>query len=163
MLAEVAEDEGLHGMSKQSGDVSYRFAAHRWGNEMRIFPDFDSSDEEAAGFEVDSAHIGIFGIARLLERLPSVAEVARRPPFQAWGDVRVRFRFRGIDFVVVEPFGDNSRYWIGPVEPQHVDTRELKDAFQSHVPPWPRRFFAGLMGVNRLGNRREEPVKGRTK
>lgn len=114
---------------------------------MKIFSDLDSTDEESIGFEVDSAYIGISGITRLLERLPGVEKVVRRAPFQKWGDVRVRFTYHDIDFVVIEPFGDNSRYWIGPVEGGQVDTRELKGSFQEHDPAWPRKLLATLLGV----------------
>ena len=48
-------------------------------------------------------------------------------------DDRFSFTFRGRSCVVNEPWGDNSRYWIGPteMEPQ-IDMRPVHDAFRKY-------------------------------
>jgi hypothetical protein len=51
--------------------------------------------------------------AKRFVRFEGVTDVKR-----TWfNEDRIKFLFHGEPFVVNEPFGDNSRYWIGPVEP----------------------------------------------
>jgi hypothetical protein len=61
-------------------------------------------------------------------------------------DVRLRFSYLGDDYEVYEPFGDNSRYWIGPdgEQAQRVSRiEEIHDVFAAHrVTP-----AAGLLAV----------------
>ena len=47
---------------------------------------------------------------------------------------RAYFHFHGVPFVVWEPFGDNSRYWIGPAnqDAQPPDLGPLIRAFEEH-------------------------------
>jgi hypothetical protein len=45
-------------------------------------------------------------------------------------DDRFAFSYLGRGCVVHEPFGDNSRYWIGPVEKEPpIDMTPVRDAF----------------------------------
>jgi len=48
-----------------------------------------------------------------------------------FNDDRFAFTFLGRPCVVNEPFGDNSRYWIGPVDlDPPLDMRPIQDAFR---------------------------------
>ena len=67
-------------------------------------------------FEVSVIETGIRRIAKLLQSTPGVSEVSVRRPFSPSGAL-VKFTFQNTSFVVCEPFGDNNRYWIGPVAP----------------------------------------------
>ena len=51
-------------------------------------------------------------------------------------DDRFAFIYRGRSCVVQEPFGDNSRYWVGPAETDPpIDMTAVRDAFsQFRVP-----------------------------
>lgn len=53
---------------------------------------------------------------------------------QNWfNDDRFPFMFRDRPCVVHEPFGDNGRYWIGPIEfAPALDMRPIHDAFQRY-------------------------------
>ncbi|MCY1311840.1 hypothetical protein D9M70_621990 [compost metagenome] len=63
----------------------------------------------------------------------------------------VSFQFSGHDYVVWEPFGDNSRYWIGPKEAERdVDVAELEKAFKPYQPALLRRFLGGLLSLRLL-------------
>ena len=46
-------------------------------------------------------------------------------------DVHVTFRFNGKPFVVLEPYGDSSRYWIGPETESEspIDVSSLEGEF----------------------------------
>ena len=64
---------------------------------------------------------------RLLESVEGVTNVRRN-----WfNDDRFSFCFLGRACVVNEPWGDNSRYWIGPanLEPP-LDIRPVHEAFR---------------------------------
>lgn len=74
----------------------------------------------------------VFGpLLKLLKSVPGVTDV-RRVWFR---DDRVVFKFHGIPAVVNEPWGDNSRYWIGlqsPSEHPEVDIAPIHDAFMQY-------------------------------
>lgn len=87
---------------------------------MRTYPLPGSGRE--VGFEIDQV-VFLSSLAAALRRTLEVTAVRTRPLFGRWGDVRVRFRFRGTECVVLEPFGDNARLWVVPADPD--DTTEL--------------------------------------
>jgi hypothetical protein len=95
-------------------------------------------------FEVTSSWVSFVPLFRILESVDGVTDVGR----QYRNDDRVAFRFQGERFVVNEPWGDNSRYWIGPSDPAacQVDALPLEKAF-SEYKGWtifsPKRPIAG--------------------
>jgi hypothetical protein len=58
-------------------------------------------------------------------------------------EVHIAFSYRGATYVVWEPFGDNSRYWICPEDKpaQPGDVRELERIFQVYTPSLLKRIF----------------------
>jgi hypothetical protein len=62
-------------------------------------------------------------------------------------DVHVRFRYRGATFVVWEPHGDSSRYWIGPEDPERprMDVGDLQATFDRYDPPLLLKIFGNLL------------------
>lgn len=80
-------------------------------------------------FEVDAQLLGR-RLARVLRRIDGVSNVRRRKWWVGSPDVPIRFQYRGCEYVVREPFGDNSRWWIGPddVVAPHVPLDELERA-----------------------------------
>ena len=91
-------------------------------------------DGRLFAFEVNNAGLGRNGVCRVVETIPG-AQVIRRPKFLSWfrEEVFCEFLVDGKTFVAWEPFGDNSRYWIGP-EPTEPLTqiRSVRDAFDAH-------------------------------
>jgi len=80
---------------------------------MQTFPIFDTNGDLYA-FEINHFLISGATIGRIVR---SQLEATITPnPTKAFSnkDVRLGFSFKGVQFIVVEPFGDNSRYWIGP-------------------------------------------------
>jgi GNAT superfamily N-acetyltransferase len=59
---------------------------------------------------------GVFGwlLARHLRGIPGVSNVRPRKLWVGPQDVHIRFTYRGQECIVWEPYGDNSRWWIGP-------------------------------------------------
>lgn len=81
---------------------------------MKTYPINDETGNPFA-VEVDVAFCSIRNLAKTIGSVDGVTDVEVCKPFSGERDVRAKFRYQGDEFVVVEPFGDNSRYWIGPV------------------------------------------------
>jgi hypothetical protein len=60
----------------------------------------------------------LFGcrLAKGLRTVPRVSDVRPRRWWRGSSDVHIRFRYEGSECIVWEPYGDNSRWWIGPDE-----------------------------------------------
>ena len=97
---------------------------------MKTFP-HHRDDGTLVGFEITSSWIVLGPLVRLLRSVPGVTDVRRR-----WfEDDRVVFNFHGLPATVNEPWGDNSRYWVGlrdRVSHPSVDITPLHDAFKRY-------------------------------
>ncbi len=94
---------------------------------MRVY---DLKDEEGRtfAFEVDNFWLGRMGVIRIVSAMPDT-QIVGRPSLSWFGpDVFCKFEVDGILFEALEPFGDSSRYWIGPEQarwaPQIETVRE---------------------------------------
>ena len=85
------------------------------------------ADGTVAYFEVSNLFPWSLGfMRRLLSSVDGVTDFKR----QRFNDNRFSFVYRGRPCVVNEPFGDNSRYWIGPTEKDPpLDMRLIQEAF----------------------------------
>jgi hypothetical protein len=119
---------------------------------MKTYPAKTSPDGRLVAFEVENAYIGAAAVARLLEQAAGVSEVRRRRLFSGDGDVHVRFRHRGQPCIVWEPYGDNSRYWVGPESPEAFteDLREVERVFDEYSPPMHRAMLGNLLSLRFL-------------
>ena len=119
---------------------------------MKTFPVVTSPDGRLVAFEVENAYIGASAVARLLVQVDGVTDIERRRPFSRSSDVHVRFKHRGHPCIVLEPYGDNSRYWIGPECPETYpqDMREVESAFDSYSPPMHRAMIGDLLSLRFL-------------
>ncbi len=82
-------------------------------------------------FEVDSTGLGRRGLCQIAAKLPGV-NVIRTPKFLSWlrETEFCEFEIDGIRFVAEEPYGDNSRYWIGTKPPRYViEIERIRKAF----------------------------------
>lgn len=97
---------------------------------MRTYP-IVRPDGSLHAFEIRNSFVWIGTLLRLLRSANGVADVKRNYS----DDDRIKFRFRGEPCVVNEPWGDSSRYWIGPEDPKsaaNLDLSPLHEAFQRH-------------------------------
>ncbi len=104
-------------------------------------------------FEIEIVYVGLSRVASLLSSVSGVSGVQVRRLLESSSEVRVRFSYMGSDFVVSEPFGDNSRYWIGPREEVSgpVDVSDIERAFLRYRPPLIVRVFGDLVSLKFLG------------
>jgi hypothetical protein len=93
---------------------------------MKTYPD-TRPDGTVASFEVSNFFPWSLGfMRRVLNSVEGVTGYKR----QWFNEDRFTFVYRGRACVVNEPFGDNSRYWIGPTEREPpLDMSAVHDAF----------------------------------
>ena len=104
---------------------------------MKTYGLIDQSGRVFA-FEVSVLGLGRRGLCRVAATVPG-ALVTKRPRFLSWfrQDEFCRFRVDGDDYAAMEPFGDNSRYWVGPDPPRWLpQTQRVRDAFERDKKPW---------------------------
>lgn len=106
-------------------------------------------DGRVVAFEVENAYIRLPTVVRLLQQTRGVADVRRRKNFASADDVRVEFTYLGTPFVVCEPFGDNSRYWIGPAQLSEVcvDPTVLVETFGAYRVPLHHQVVGDLLSL----------------
>jgi hypothetical protein len=114
---------------------------------VKTYPIVDKTGRLFA-FEIDLIGVPPIWIARLLREVDGVTEVRKRRPFSRSGDcdIKVEFKYLNQDFIVWEPWGDSSRYWIGPKEAADgtPDISNLERAFRRFRSPLFEAPFASL-------------------
>lgn len=115
---------------------------------MRVHK-LNRDDGQLYAFEIENVYIRPRKIAALLGAVDKVSKINLRKPFGASSDVHLEFSYYGKDFMVWEPYGDSSRYWIGPKdEGEAVDIGSLVKAFEEYHPPTVVKFFGDLITFN---------------
>ena len=107
---------------------------------MRTYQLF-RDDGSLFAFEVTSAWVSFRALFGALRSVEGVANIKRN----YFNDDRVSFTYGGERWVVNEPFGDNSRYWIGPERGQHsgLDAAPVHEAFRK-LESLPQRLWRAL-------------------
>ena len=86
---------------------------------MRTYPIIDEKKgANSFAFEVENAYVRPRTIARLLKEVDGVTDVRVRKLFDSSADTHVQFKYLTQHYMVWEPYGDSSRYWIGPKHQQ---------------------------------------------
>lgn len=113
---------------------------------METFPVTKEGGRQTA-FQIDNVYVSRRGLVKLLTKLTGVTDVRLRGRFGSSDEVRVEFKYLGRDYQVWEPFGDNSRYWIGPKNPENeaVGIAGLESAFKQYRPPVHRALLGDLL------------------
>jgi hypothetical protein len=131
---------------QQARMVLLQGADEEWS--MKTYPIRDDAGRPFA-VEVDIALFGLRNLARVIATVEDVSEVSVCKPFSRSGDVRATFRYQGKEFAVVEPFGDNSRYWIGPAgQTRHQDISPIEAQLAAFQPSVLRRVIGSLITLN---------------
>lgn len=123
---------------------------------MQTFPILSDDGIRQPIFEIENIYVGLSAIVRLLKAVDGVKDVRRRKPFSKFGDVHIEFTFMNQPYIVWEPWGDNSRYWIGPADMVEgaddvsniltpEDHAKLEGAFHRYQPPFYRAILGDLL------------------
>lgn len=104
---------------------------------MRVYDLLDTEGRVFA-FEIDSFPIGRKGVVRVVSSIPGTS--VKPQPRNSNRDDFCEFVVAGRVFVASEPWGDNSRYWIGPNPAVWCEElRLVRQAFSDRGPwPWSR-------------------------
>lgn len=110
---------------------------------MKTYPILAKDGGRAFAFEVENIYVSPAVAARIVTAVDGVADVAQRKAFSKSSDVHVEFKYRGQPYIVWEPYGDSSRYWVGPKEEANEvgDITALEAAFQRYRPPLHRALI----------------------
>jgi hypothetical protein len=99
----------------------------------------DLQDEEGRvfAFEIENSDFGREKVCNLVQTIPGVRILRSPKKFlsELREEVFLEFEVGGKKFEAWEPFGDNSRYWIGPEPPQWCqEVVFVREAFLQHKP-----------------------------
>ena len=121
---------------------------------MDTFPIVRNSTTPAHAFEIDNAYVTARHVARILKSIPNVANVRTRNWFQR-NEYRVEFEYENRECVVWEPFGDNSRFWIGPRDSGgfDIDITTIEDAFLAYRPSLLMHVLGNVVSLQLFRNR----------
>lgn len=116
---------------------------------MNTYP-ISSENGHQFAFEIDNAYISPRNIAGLLYDVNGVTDIQLRRGFVGSDEIHIEFLFHGSQFIVWEPYGDSSRYWIGPkdIGAIKLDLSALMSVFQTYKPPTFRKLVGDLITLN---------------
>ena len=102
---------------------------------MKIYP-LEDKNGCKIGFEIESSYISLRKIVEILSTVDKVSKIQTRRLFERSNGKHIEFEFEGEWFVVMEPFGDNSRYWIGPKDKPKISINlsDIENAFEEYSP-----------------------------
>lgn len=96
------------------------------------------------GFSVGSARLTRWGVPRIIRAIQGAQLIRKQNAFRLAGpDDFCEFKVDGKTFRVIEPFGDNSEFWVvaEPPEPQCGPLAKVRGAFENYRGLF--GFFAG--------------------
>jgi hypothetical protein len=95
---------------------------------MKVY-DITDSEGHVMAFEVSNAFLSRSTACRVACGIPG-AKLIRKPRIFPSQDDFCEFEIEGVAFVVWEPWGDNSRYWVGPKSERWVpQITQVRDEF----------------------------------
>jgi hypothetical protein len=97
---------------------------------MRIYELKDKKGRMFA-FEVENAFLGRAGVCKVVQAIPNIQIIRKSKMLSYFREESFcEFIIDGKRFEAFEPFGDNSRYWIGPKPPKWCkQVSEVSKAF----------------------------------
>ena len=100
---------------------------------MNTYP-IRNVDGQTVAFEIENVYVNVGQVVALLRVIANVTDIRVRKLFSPVDDIHIEFVYMGNEFIVLEPFGDNSRYWIGPKDKVHsqIDVGPMEKVFQQH-------------------------------
>jgi hypothetical protein len=119
---------------------------------MRTFPLALEADGRLCAFEIENAYIGPSTVAKVLRKTKDVTDVEQRRLFSSESEVHIKFTYRGCACIVWEPYGDNSRYWIGPENTSAFEgnVAQVERAFAQYEPPFHRLMIGFILTLRFL-------------
>jgi hypothetical protein len=93
----------------------------RYAAFMRIRP-LEHESGRLVAFEIPVPLLGRRWICNKISQIPG-AEIIRSPKSLSWirEESFCEFALGGVTYEILEPFGDNSRYWVAPIDGESHD------------------------------------------
>jgi len=80
---------------------------------MKTYPLLNDADK-MIGFEISNLFFpSSASVGRFFAKCPGVQITRQRKMFESGNEIHAELVFEGTTFIVWEPFGDNSRFWVG--------------------------------------------------
>ena len=119
---------------------------------MRTYPIYTQEEDRLFAFEVENIYISPSMVANLLSQANGVTEIKVRKIFTKPSDIHVEFNYFGHPHIVFEPYGDSSRYWVGPrdIKEELVAITNIEDIFKRYHPPFYRSLLGDLLSLRFL-------------
>ena len=118
---------------------------------MNTYPIYLNQDSNVmTAFEIDSTFIFLTDIEKILQKSSNVKNIHIRKLFSKSPDVHITFDYFDEPYIVLEPWGDNSRYWIGLDDDnskQEIDIKELENLFKNTDESMDKKYICCLIGV----------------
>jgi hypothetical protein len=123
---------------------------------MQTYPLFNQAGRLFA-FEIEKVSLGRRKIGSLLGGVGEVSDVKVSRWLLPADDVHVDFLYGGKAYVVWEPWGDSSRFWIGPRDEsdEPIDIAALEQALRLYQPRLPMRVLGDLVSFKFLSLKRQ--------
>jgi len=121
---------------------------------MKTYPlSQKNEDDQPIAFEIDNAYIGSGAIASLLKEIEGITDVHKEGIGGFPREIHVRFKYQGYDYVVWEPYGDNSKYCIGPDNPDECkkSIRPIEEVFKRYQPSFFQQLLGNILTLRFLG------------
>ena len=85
-------------------------------------------------FRVSNLFLSRHGIPKIVSRIPGVQILRKQKPFRFSGpDYFCEFTLDGKKFLAIEPFGDNSEFWVVCEPPEECPQfKKIENAFAKH-------------------------------
>lgn len=100
-------------------------------------------------FEIESVYMPISQIIDTLKNSEGVSQIRKREMFSSEGEVHIRFKLNGVEYIVWEPYGDNSRYWVGPDKDLFDDKIiDLFNSFKFYKPSFVTTLVGDFISFN---------------
>ena len=100
---------------------------------MHTSPTHDDKGH-VTGFEISNLLISRGGVVKLLRTISTVTITKSPKRWTLDDDAFVHFTMNGHLFKVIEPFGDNSRYWIvAEDEAGQCEVEAIRNVFDAHI------------------------------
>jgi len=104
------------------------------------------------GFEIENVYISTYKIAKLLSGVDGITNIQRRKLFHKYEDdsYRLMFDFNDETYLIIEPFGDSSRYWIFQNNSDRLPSNitALEQIFRQYKPPLLIKIFGDSISLN---------------
>jgi len=94
--------------------------------------DLKDPNDRIFAFEVENGLLSRKQAIKVVSSIPGV-NVLRTPKHFDSNEEFCEFELEGVLFKIWEPFGDNSRYWVGPEPPEWCkQVAIVREAFAQH-------------------------------